>query len=66
MRIIFNGQDIDITEGTSLITLLEWEGLEPTVVVVELNGKILAANTLESTILKDNDTLEVLQFVGGG
>ncbi len=66
MRIILNGQDVNISEGTSLVTLLEWEGLEPAVVVVELNGKILPAKDFENTILNDSDTLEVLQFVGGG
>ncbi len=66
MRIILNGQEINITDGTDLITLLKWEDLDPAVVVVELNGNILSANTFENTILKDNDSLEILHFVGGG
>ncbi len=66
MHIILNGQDIDISQGTKLVTLLEWEGLDPSVVVVELNGRILPADDFEKTILKQDDTLEVLQFVGGG
>ncbi len=66
MQITVNGQDINITEGTDLITLLTWEKLDPNVVVIELNGQILPAETFANTTLKQGDTLEILHFVGGG
>jgi thiamine biosynthesis protein ThiS len=35
-------------------------------VAVELNGKILPQNKYDSKKLKNNDKVEIVQFIGGG
>ena len=35
-------------------------------VAIELNGKILPHNKYDNRILKDNDKIEIVQFIGGG
>ena len=65
MEIVVNGQT---TAGnfTTAQQLLEARGLDPRLVVVELNGKILPAADFASHPLKDGDTVEIVQFVAGG
>lgn len=65
MEIVVNGQT---TAGnfTTAQQLLEARGLDPRLVVVELNGKILPAADFASQPLKDGDTVEIVQFVAGG
>ena len=35
-------------------------------VAVELNGEILTKSLYDSTVLSENDVMEVVSFVGGG
>ena len=56
----------DIREGTSLLTLLENLDIDPGRVAVEYNMEIVHKSDFNDTVLKDNDTLEIITFVGGG
>ena len=38
----------------------------PVTVVVELNEEIIKRETYDTTVLKDGDVVEILQFMGGG
>lgn len=38
----------------------------PVQVVVELNEEIIKRETYDTTVLKDGDVVEILQFMGGG
>ena len=66
MQITLNGKKLEVEQGTKLLELLEQKGLEPERVVIEYNYDILKKENWESTVLKENDNLEVLRFVGGG
>ena len=35
-------------------------------VAIELNGKILPQSKYNNKILKNNDRIEIVQFIGGG
>ncbi len=66
MQIKVNGE-IKIVKNN--ITLKEFlEDLEnlPKVFVVELNRKIINKNDYLTTILKENDSLEIVHFCAGG
>ncbi len=52
--------------GCSVTEVLEQEGFDITRVVVEMNLEILKKSYYETTILNENDSLEVVSFVGGG
>ncbi len=66
IKIILNGEHVSLSNGTNISRLLELEKLDPKVVVAELNGNILSCDAFETTILKQDDILELLHFVGGG
>ncbi|MCC6544306.1 MAG: sulfur carrier protein ThiS [Nitrospirae bacterium] len=66
MNVMINGKSDKIHEGTSLLTLLEQLEIDPGRVAVEHNMEIVNKGDFNNTILKDNDTLEIITFVGGG
>ena len=65
MIVTVNGKTESITAKTILdyITLKE---IKPASLIVEYNFKIVKKDLWAATFLKDNDTLELLNFVGGG
>jgi sulfur carrier protein len=46
--------------------LVEQDVKMPDMVSVELNGQILRRNEFDATMLKEDDRLEFLYFMGGG
>ncbi|AFS78181.1 thiamine biosynthesis protein ThiS [Gottschalkia acidurici 9a] len=66
MNIFINGQKEVIEESITLLDYLISKGLYPNNVVVEYNLNVLRSEDWANTVLKENDSLEVLSFVGGG
>jgi sulfur carrier protein len=65
MQLIINGEQRDYAVATVQELLLQLE-IDPARVAVELNQNILPKAEYGSRSLKDGDTLEIVQFVGGG
>ena len=61
-----NGQPISTAAGSTLSQLLAQQGFDVARVAVELNGKIIYRGDFSEVQLADSDTIEVVQFVGGG
>ena len=61
-----NGEERTVPTGLSASGLLEALGLHPRMGVVERNGEILRAESLDATAIGAGDTLELVHFVGGG
>jgi len=61
-----NGKTVEIKSGETLLSLLESLGHKPARVAAELNGSIIPREKFATTFLCDDDTLEVVCFVGGG
>jgi sulfur carrier protein len=61
-----NGKDVAVHENASLNFVLSENGYNLATIVVELNGEVVSQDDFEATIVKQSDTLEVLNFVGGG
>ena len=66
MTIVVNGKTEQIEKEASLLDFLASKSLDPEKVVVELNLDIIAKENLKDIMLKENDSLEILRFVGGG
>lgn len=60
-----NGEFLD-KSGLTVTELIAELGYQTRFIAVELNGGILKKNNYDSTVLKDGDTVEVVNFVGGG
>jgi len=61
-----NGQKRELPQRMSLSQFLQNAGLNAKGVVLELNRKIVDRSAYETTLLSDDDSLEIVHFVGGG
>jgi len=50
----------------NIIDLLAYLGFNRTVIVIDYNGFILEKKNWKHTLLKNNDSLEILSIAGGG
>ncbi len=67
MNLVINGKETNIADGLTVNQLLAQENVQmPDMVSVELNGQILKRTRFEETVLKDDDKVEFLYFMGGG
>ena len=64
--IVFNGKKRDVKDNTNIDEFITTNNYKPEHVVVELNEEIIPKERYKEIILKDNDVLEVLSFMGGG
>jgi len=60
-----NGENLNLAGKTVLAAAREL-GFKDGSYVVEYNLEILKKENYEKTILKDDDSLELVQFMGGG
>lgn len=62
-----NGQVVTVPDTISTIAdLIHYFKFENRVIIVEQNQNILEKNEHEKAELKKGDTIELVQFVGGG
>ena len=61
-----NGKEKELKQKVNLKEYLECEGYVIDHIAVEYNGMIIRKNELENVVLKENDQIEIVQFVGGG
>ena len=66
MNLCVNGQNRDYSGPLNVEQLLIFMKMDCDQVVVELNREILTADKYVDIQLDDGDTLEIVQFVGGG
>ncbi|MBQ8943280.1 MAG: sulfur carrier protein ThiS [Clostridia bacterium] len=60
-----NGEGVNAA-GKTVMQYIEEAGYNAQRVVVEKNLVILKKDELSATVLEDGDTVEILNFVGGG
>lgn len=65
MQMRINGEERDV-QSTDVSALLQELGLDPQRIAVEWNRHILRQSDFAQTVLAAGDTIEIVQFVGGG
>ena len=67
MTITVSGVKKEIPDGTTVSKLIELENIEtPQYATVSVNEEFIASDALDSTVLKNDDVVEFLYFMGGG
>ena len=66
LEIRANGESRSVPPGTTVVGFLARYELDPDLVVVEWNGRILRRQDFDRTALESGDELEIVHFVGGG
>ena len=64
--ITVNGERFELDHPVSLVDLLARLDIDPRRVAIEHNLSILKRHTFSDVILREGDTLEIVNFVGGG
>ena len=64
--ITVNGEAIEGYEGITVAEYIAKKEYNMSFIAVEYNGEILPKADYSDTVLKENDKLEVVCFVGGG
>jgi sulfur carrier protein len=65
-RMKFNGTIILLEKAQTLNDFVTGRGFDAGRIAAELNGDIIPRKEYGNVLLKDEDTLEVVRFVGGG
>ncbi len=68
MRLQINGKEMEEMDcgASTLAELVAELGLPPDSLIVEHNASIIRQQRWENTALQQDDTIELLNFVGGG
>jgi len=66
MKIIINGEDKIFDEGTTLLNIITSLKIEDKVMAAAVNMEIVKKDQWADFTPKENDKIELLQFVGGG
>lgn len=66
MVITLNGERFELDQPLSVTDLLTQLEIDPRRVAVEHNLNIIRRNTFPEVIVDDGDTVEIVNFVGGG
>ncbi len=61
-----NGKEFEFKSDMTISKLLEDIGVKKDRVVVEINLNIIENNQYDSYIVREEDVIEVIRFVGGG
>ncbi|WP_257397294.1 sulfur carrier protein ThiS [Campylobacter lari] len=62
---IINGQKFELKE-LRFMDYVKEKRLKIEFIALELNGEIIPRDKFENLILKENDKVEIVTFVGGG
>jgi sulfur carrier protein len=61
-----NGSTVSLPMNQTLYDFLEVQKYDISIIAVELNGEIVPRTSYKNVLLQEEDTLEVVRFVGGG
>lgn len=66
MEVFVNGEQQQFEEGTTVQDILDHYGIEAKRMAVERNATVVKRSTWATTEVRQDDRLELLEFVGGG
>jgi sulfur carrier protein len=65
-KIQLNGKKVEIQRSLSIKDLIKKYRLKENKIAIELNGTILPKDHYKNKKVKNNDKIEIVQFIGGG
>ena len=66
VRFTLNGEVREAPAGTRLHEVLEFLGVDPRRIAVERNREVVPRDRRADIVVAEDDTFEVVHFVGGG
>ena len=65
-KIQLNGKKLKIQTNLTINDLIKKYKLKENKIAIEVNGVILPKNSYKNKKVKNNDKIEIVQFIGGG
>ena len=66
IKINLNGKPLFLPKGTSVYKVIKKNKLHFNKIAVELNKEIINKKKINKILLKNNDKIEIVHFIGGG
>jgi sulfur carrier protein len=66
MKLIVNGENLEVKDSITIEELLNDLKIKDKAMAVAVNMEIVKKENWDKFIPKENDKIEILQFVGGG
>lgn len=66
MQLVINGENMDFNEKSNIKDILKSLDIEDRIFAITLNSSLVKRDEYESTLPKNGDRIELLQFMGGG
>jgi len=66
MKLIVNGKELEFKDDITLLEVIKELKIEDKVMAAAINLEVVKKDDWDKTKLKQNDKIELLQFVGGG
>jgi sulfur carrier protein len=66
LQITLNGDSHEVAQPLTVADLLAQLDIDPRRVAVEHNLTVLKRDTFGTTVVREGDTIEIVNFVGGG
>ena len=66
MKITINGRSKEFTDPANLKTVIEQFCRDTEHIIAEVNGQIVKSQQWAEQAIKNGDTVELINFVGGG
>ena len=66
IKIKFNGKNLFIDKSSNIDNLVKQFNIKLNNVAIEYNNKIIDKKKIKKIVLKNNDFIEVVHFIGGG
>lgn len=66
MKVVANGEEVDLQAGSGLLDLFEVLGVGAKWVVAEINGEAIARPDMPTVRLNEGDRVELVRAVAGG
>ena len=66
IQVLINGNKKLLEKNKNLIEVLKFLKITKNGIAIEINSAVVPKSQYINTFLKDNDRIEIVQFIGGG
>ena len=66
IQVFINGKKKDFNDNNNLISLLNFLEIDENGIAIEINLIVIPRSQYKNTIIKNDDKIEIVQFIGGG
>tara|TARA_B100001989_G_scaffold612_1_gene471 strand:+ start:7595 stop:7810 length:216 start_codon:yes stop_codon:yes gene_type:complete len=66
IQVFINGKKKEFYDNNNIISLLNFLEIDGNGIAIEINLIVIPKSQYKNTIIKNNDKIEIVQFIGGG